>query len=77
MFYLIVVYCVIVILKAEINFLLESIAACDKSTTDLVMYFTVYLAFVNYFDTLMDSLEAPILQNWMTHEQIYLFLCNH
>ena len=28
------------------------------------------MAFITYFDTLMDSLDAPILQNWMTHEQI-------
>ena len=34
------------------------------------MYFTVNTAFVNYFDDLIDSLDVPILQNWMTHEQI-------
>ena len=30
-------------IEAESNFLLESLAACNKSTTDLVMYFTVNL----------------------------------
>ena len=50
-------------IEAESNFLLESLTECDKSTTDLVMYFTVNLAFVNYFDTLMDSMDAAILQN--------------
>ena len=56
--------------KAESNFLLESLAACNPSTTDLVMYFIANLAFVNYFDTLIESLDTPILQNWTTQEQI-------
>ena len=63
-------------IKAESNFLLESLAACDKLTMDLVMYFTVNLAFVNYFDDLPDTLDAPILQNWTTYvDRFYLFLC--
>ena len=56
--------------EAESNFLLESLAACGPSTADLVMYFTANLAFVNYFDDLIDSLDTPILQNWTTQEQI-------
>ena len=38
-------------IEAESNFLLELPAGCDNSETktDLVMYFTVNLAFVNYF----------------------------
>ena len=35
-------------IEAESNFLLESLAACGNSETDLVIYFTVNLAFVNY-----------------------------
>ena len=56
----------------ESNFLLESLAACDNSNTDmdLVMYFTVNLAFVNYFDNLVEYLDVPILKNWTTEEQI-------
>ena len=40
-------------IEAESNFLLESLAACDnsKTKTDLAMYFTVNLAFVNYFES--------------------------
>ena len=38
--------------EAESNFLLELLAACKNSETDLVMYFTVNFAFVNYFDNL-------------------------
>ena len=63
------VYCIIVILELKVIFL-ESLAACDTSTTNLVMYHTVNLAFVNYFDNLIDSLKVPILQNWTTWEQI-------
>ena len=33
------------------------------------MYFTVNLAFVNYFDNLVESLDVPILKNWTTQEQ--------
>ena len=56
--------------EAKSNFLLELLAACDKSEMDLVMYFTVNLAFVNYFDNLVESLDVPILKNWTTQQQI-------
>ena len=38
-------------MEAKSNFLLESLAACENLETkaDLEMYFTVNLAFVNYF----------------------------
>ena len=52
--------------EAENNFLLESLAACNTSNLDLVMYFTVTLAFVNYFDNLVECLNIPILKNWKT-----------
>ena len=57
-------------MEAESNFLLELLAACDKSDMDLVMYLTVNLGFVNYFDNLVESLDVPILKNWTTQEQI-------
>ena len=56
--------------EAESNFLLEFLAACDPSITDLVLYFTTNLAFVKDFDILLDSLDASILQNWTTLQQI-------
>ena len=34
------------------------------------MYFTVHLAFVNYFDNVIESLGVPILKNWTIQEQI-------
>ena len=45
-------------LEAESNFLLESLAACENFETkaDLVMYFTLNLAFVNYLKDVVDSL---------------------
>ena len=34
------------------------------------MYFTVNLAFMNYFDETIEELGIPILRNWTTQEQI-------
>ena len=44
-------------IKAESNFLLESLAACEGSETktDLEMHFTINLAFVNYFDDVIEE----------------------
>ena len=59
-------------IEAESNFLLELLAACDNSETktDLLMYFTVHLAFANYFDNVINSLGVPILRNGTTQENI-------
>ena len=59
-------------IEAESNFLLESLAACEgpETKTDLEMHFTVNLAFVNYFENMMEELSKPISQNWTTQEQI-------
>ena len=58
--------------EAESNFLLESLAACEGSETktDLEMHFTINLAFVNYFDDMIEELGIPIPRNWTTQEQI-------
>ena len=58
--------------KAESNFLLESLAACEGSETktDLEMHFTINLAFVNYFDDMIEELGIPVSQKWTTQEQI-------
>ena len=49
-------------IEAESNFLLESLAACEgpESKTDQEMHFTVILAFVNYFDNIMEESYMPI-----------------
>ena len=52
-------------IKAENNFLLESFATCHDADTNLVMYFTVNTAFINYIDqfNLTEKLTFPILTN--------------
>ena len=57
--------------EAKINFLLESLAACEGSEvkTDLEMFFIIDLAFVNYFDETIEELGIPTLRNWTTKEQ--------
>ena len=62
-------------IKAESNFLLESLVACEGSETirDLEMHFTVNLAFMNYFDDMIEELGIPISHNWTTQEQILPF----
>ena len=37
------------------------------------MYFTVNVAFVNYFDKAIESLVIPVLRNWTTQEQVLPF----
>ena len=59
-----------IIIYLKNNFLLKSVAACHNTKSDLVMYFTVNSAFVNYFDDLIDSLDVPFLQNWTAHQKI-------
>ena len=62
-------------IEAESNFLLKLLAACENSGTkiDLEMYFTVNLAFVNYFDKAIEELGIPVLRNWTTQEQVLPF----
>ena len=59
-------------IEAESNFLLESLAACEgpDAKTDLEMHFTVNLAFMNYFDDILENFEKPIALNWTKQEQI-------
>ena len=49
-------------IEAESNFLLESLAACEGpvTKTDLEMHFTVNLAFMNYFDDMIEELGIQI-----------------
>ena len=59
-------------IEAESNFLLESLAACEgpETKTDLEMHFTINLAFMSYFDEMIEDLAIPISRNWKTQEQI-------
>ena len=47
---------------AESNFLLESLASCERSETktDLEMHFTMNLAFMNYFNDMIKELGIPV-----------------
>ena len=59
-------------IKVENNFHLESLAACHDANSNLIMYFMVNTAFVNYLDSLdnlTDSLKFPLLMNRTTFEQ--------
>ena len=49
-------------IEVESNFLLELLAAWEDSETktDLEMHFTINLAFVNYFDDMIEELGIPI-----------------
>ena len=57
-------------IEAENNFLLKSLVVCQVSESTLTIYFTVNLAFINYFDNLTDSLNFPFLLNRTIYEQI-------
>ena len=59
-------------IEAGSNSLLESLATCEGPETkiDLEMHFTINLAFVNYFDDMIEELGIPISQNWTTQKQI-------
>ena len=58
--------------EAENHFLLESLAMCQDSKSELTIYFTVNLAFINYYGNFIDSFTFPILLNMTTYEQILL-----
>ena len=59
-------------IEAESNFLLESLATCEGpyAKTDLEMHFTVNLAFMNYFNDVLENLGKQTSLNSTTHEQI-------
>ena len=57
-------------IKAESNFLLESLATCrEHEKPDLEMYFTVNLAFVDYLEELNESIKSLINRNWTSFKQ--------
>ena len=60
------------IIEVENNFLLESIAVCDPDGdgADLEMYFVANTAFLNYFEELINTLDAPFLHNVTKQEHV-------
>ena len=64
------------IIEAKNNFLLESIAMCDPDNVgaDLEMYFVANIAFLNYFERLIHTLEVPSLHNVTMQSNSYQYL---
>ena len=59
-------------IEAEGNFHFKSLAACEgpDTKTNLQMHLTVNLAYMNYFDDILESLGKQISLNWTKQEQI-------
>ena len=57
-------------IEADNHFLLESIATCDNKGSNLVMYFTINMAFANYLD-MLPNLTNPfqLIKDRTTYEQ--------
>ena len=49
-----------------------ALAVYQDLESKLTLYLTVNLAFIDYFDYLIDSLKIPILLNRTTYKQILL-----
>ena len=56
-------------IEADNHYLLESIAACDNKVYDLVMYFTINMAFTNYLDMLPNLTIPSLIKDRTTYEQ--------
>ena len=57
-------------IEAESNFLLELLATYrEHEKPDLVMYFTVNLAFVDYLEVLNETITTPINRSWTSVKQ--------
>ena len=63
-------FCVIAKIEADNHYLLEFIDACDNKISNLVMYFTINMAFTNYLD-LLPNLTNPsqLIKDRKTFEQ--------
>ena len=57
-------------IEANYHFSLESIATCDNKGSNLVMYFTINMAFANYLD-MLPNLTNPfqLIKDRTTYEQ--------
>ena len=56
--------------EADNHHLLESIATCDNKISNLVMYFTINMAFTNYLDMLPNLTDSlPLIKDRTEYEQ--------
>ena len=57
-------------IEADNHYLLESIATCDDKDSNLVMYFTINMAFTNYLDMLPNLTDpSQLIKDRTTYEQ--------
>ena len=55
-------------IEADNHYLLESIAACNNKPNNLVMYFTINMAFTNYLDMLPNITMPPLIKDRTMYE---------
>ena len=56
-------------IEADNHYLLESTAACDNQFNNLVMYFTINMAFSNYLNMLPNLTIPSLIRDRTTYEQ--------
>ena len=57
-------------IEADNHYLLESIDTCDNSDSNLIMYFTINMAFTNYLDMLPNLTNLlPLIKDRTTYEE--------
>ena len=56
-------------IEADNHYLLESLVACDNKAHDLVMYFTINMAFTNYLNMLPNFTIPSLIRDRTTYEQ--------
>ena len=56
-------------IEADNNYLLESLATCDNKPHNLVMYFTINMAFTNYLNMLPNLTIPALIRDRTTYEQ--------
>ena len=55
-------------IEADNHYLLESIAACDNKESNLVRYFTINMAFINYLNMLPNLSNPSLIKDRTTYE---------
>ena len=55
-------------IEADNHYLLESIATCNNKFNNLVMYFTINMAFTNYLDMLPNLTMPSLIKDRTTYE---------
>ena len=56
-------------IEADNHYLLESIAACNNKVYNLVIYFTINMAFTNYLNMLPNLTTPALIKDRTTYEQ--------